>query len=136
MTVGLFGITNKPTAQAPELATVGTCERDGATFVGSTPRALQDGQRPPKKLHDVRPAFPQIPLSTTGNRKWIGEVLLGTDGKVSHTWTIRPIRFPTRSPEFNRAVLTAVQQWEFEPFVLNSKPTPLCMLISVEVPRR
>jgi hypothetical protein len=121
-TLGLLITIAEPTAQRPELATSSVCEREGAKFVGSKPRRLREGQRPPKKLHDVRPVYPDLPPGTKGSGIWVGELLLDTDGKVSHIWTIRQAQLAPPFPAFNAAILDAVRQWQFEPFVAVSTP--------------
>ena len=56
---------------------------------------------------------------------WIGEVLLHTDGKVSHVWTIRQPRLRQAFRAFNRAIVDAVRQWQYEPFVVQAQATPI-----------
>jgi TonB family protein len=128
-TVGLLFTTAEPTAQRAEISS--PCEGEGARFVGSKPRMLQVWQRAPRKLRDVRPEYPDLPPGTRGSGMWIGEILLDTDGKVSHIWTIRQARLIPPFPAFNRAVLDAVRRWQFEPFVVESEATPICVTVSV-----
>ena len=130
-TLGLLFTTAEPTAQRPELATA--CEREGAKFVGSKPRTLREWQRPPKKVRDVRPTYPDLPRGTRGSGIWIGELLLDTDGNVSHIWTIRQARLTPPFPAFNRAILDAVRQWQFEPFVVESEARPIWLTVSVKI---
>lgn len=120
-------------AKAPERAASSACEREGAPFVGSKPRMLRQWQRPPKKVRDVRPRYPELPPGTSGRGIWIGEILLDTHGKVSHIWTIRQVRLTPAFPAFNNAILDAVRQWQFEPFVVESQPRPVCMTVSVNI---
>ncbi len=134
-TVGLLFTIAEPTAQWTELLTA--CEREGDRFVGSKPRTLQRGQRAPKKVRDVRPTYPVLPPGTTrGSGMWIGEVLLDTEGKVSHIWTIRQAPITPPFPAFNRAILDAVRQWQFEPFVVQSQARPICLTLSVSIDGR
>ena len=123
-------------AKRPEPAASSACERQGATFVGSRPRMLREWQRPPKKVRDVRPAYPELPPGTRSSGMWIGEILLDTNGKVSHVWTIRQARLTPPFPAFNNAIVEAVRQWQFEPFVVRSEPRPICMTVSVNINRR
>jgi len=64
---------------------------------------------------------------------WIGEVLLGTDGKVSHVWAIREVQFKPPFPEFNQAIADAVHRWEYEPLVPKSGGTPVCITVTVTI---
>jgi len=64
---------------------------------------------------------------------WIGELLVGFDGKVAHVWTLRDVRFTPPFPAFNAAIVAAIQQWEFEPVVVESKPTPICITATMTI---
>lgn len=94
---------------------------------------LREWQRPPKKVRDVRPTYPELPPGTRSSGMWIGEILLDTHGKVSHIWTIRQARLTPPFPAFNKAILDAVRQWQFEPFVVESQARPICMTVSVNI---
>jgi hypothetical protein len=118
-------------AKQPEQAASSACEREGATFVGSMPRILREWQRPPKKVRDVRPTYPELPPGTRSSGVWIGEILLDTHGKVIHIWTIRQARLTPPFPAFNNAILDAVRQWQFEAFVVPSHARPVCMTVTV-----
>ncbi len=120
-------------AKRPEPAAWSACERQGATFVGSRPRMLREWQRPPKKVRDVRPAYPELPPGTRSSGMWIGEILLSTNGKVSHVWTIRQARLTPPFPAFNNAIVEAVRQWQFEPFVVRSEPKAICLTVTVNI---
>ena len=132
-TVGLLFAGAEPTAQRPELATSTSCEREGAKFVGSKPQKLENWQPPPKKVRDVRPTYPELPRGTRGSGMWFGELLVDAEGRVSHVWTVRQARLTPPLPEFNRAILDAVRQWQFQPFVVNSQARPVCMTVSVTI---
>jgi hypothetical protein len=123
-------------AKRPEQAASSACETEGATFVGSKPRMLREWQGPPKKVRDVRPTYPDLPPGTRSSGMWIGEILLDTHGEVSHIWSIRQVRLTPPFPGFNNAILDAVRQWQFEPFVVESQARPLCMTVSVNINSR
>ena len=118
-------------AKPPERAASSACEREGAPFVGPKPRMLREWRRGPKKVRDVRPTFPELPPGTRGSGMWIGEILLDTHGNVSQIWTIRQVRLTPPFPAFNNAILDAVRQWQFEPFVVESQARPICLTVSV-----
>jgi hypothetical protein len=122
-------------AKWPEQPASSVCEREGATFVGSRPRMLREWQRPPKKVRDVRPTYPELPPGTRSSGIWIGQILLDTHGKVSHIWTIRQPRVTPPFPAFNKAIVDAVGQWQFEPFVVESEARPICMTVTVNINR-
>jgi TonB family protein len=120
-------------AKWPERPASSACEREGAAFVGSKPRLLRERQRPPKKVRDVRPTYPELPPGTRTSGMWIGEILLDTHGKVRHIWTIRRARITPPFPAFDNAVLDAVRHWQFEPFVVGSEARALCMTVTVNI---
>jgi hypothetical protein len=132
--VGPLLATAQPMAQGPWWAGSSRCEREGAAFVGSKPRILGRGQQSPKKVRNVVPSFPELPSGTRGTGIWIGELLLDAAGKVSHIWTIRQPRITPPFPAINRAILDAVRHWQFEPFIVESQATPLCLMVSVKIP--
>ncbi len=123
-------------AKAPEQPASSACQREGAAFVGSKPRILREWHRRPNKVRDVRPTYPALPRGTRSSGTWIGEILLDAQGGVRHVWTIRPARLIPPFPRFNNAILDAVRQWQFEPFVVGSQAQPVCMIVSVKINRR
>jgi outer membrane biosynthesis protein TonB len=92
--------------------------------------------RAPKKIRDVRPAYPELPPQTRASGIWIGDVLLDTKGKVSQVWAIREVQFTPPFPAFNRAIVDAIRQWEFEPLVFGKTPMPVCMTVTVHIDLR
>jgi hypothetical protein len=89
---------------------------------------------PPEKLVDAQPEFPELPPATVvSGGIWIGEVLVGEDGLVVDAWADREFVIKPPFPEFTEAVLQAIKKWEYEPVVLNSEPTPFCMVVTVHV---
>jgi hypothetical protein len=112
---------------------VGICEREGTAVVGIKPTRVGKAVRAPKKLRDVRPKYPEVPQGTRGIGNWMGEALVDTHGKVAHLWTVREIRFMPPFQEFNTAIVDAIRQWEFEPLIVKSAPTPVCMTVTVTV---
>ena len=98
---------------------------------------LREWQRAPKKVRDVKPTYPEVPNGTTrSSGMWIGEILLDTHGKVRRVWTIRQARLTPPFPAFNNAILDAVRQWQFEPFVVESQARPICLTVSVKIDSR
>jgi hypothetical protein len=64
---------------------------------------------------------------------WVGEALIDTSGKVSRVWPIRQVRFKPAFPAYNQAVVDGIRRWEYEPLLVNGKPTPLCMTVTTNV---
>ena len=105
--------------------------KEGAALVDSTPVQIEPKGRSPKKIRDVRPVYPNLPAGTTGSGPWIGEFLLNERGRVAEVWTVRPIRFTPTFPAFNQAIVSALRQWEFEPFIVDGHPAPVCTSVTI-----
>ena len=120
-------------AQPSDLQKPGVCAREGAKIAGKEPLVVAKGVPAPRKIRNVKPAIPEPPAGTVSNGMWSGEVLVGEDGKVSRVWTIQEVRFTPPFRQANQAVVDAVRQWEFEPAVVNSEATPVCMKVTVGV---
>ena len=111
----------------------GTCQREGGKFVGQRPVRVGGKVRPPKKLHDVRPKYPDFPAGTTGRGNWAGEALIDTNGNVVGVWSIREVEITPPLPAFNKAIVDAIRQWRFEPVRVKDQPVPVCMTVTVNI---
>jgi hypothetical protein len=131
--VAVPGHTQSSDSSEKAVASPGVCEREAQKLVGQ--KAVQIGRsvRAPKKLRDVPPKYPELPPGTVGSGVWLGEVLTNNAGKVAHIWPIREVKFVPPFPAFNNAITDAMQQWEFEPLLVQSKPTAFCMTIGVNI---
>ena len=63
----------------------------------------------------------------------MGEVLLDTKGSVSKIWAIREVQFTPAFPKFNEAIVDAIRNWKFEPVIIKTDPTPVCMTVTVNI---
>lgn len=79
----------------------------------------------PKKLRDVRPIYPPIAASARVQGVVILEVRIDEDGRVTDARVIRPVAI------LDQAAIDAVMQWEYEPTVLNGRPVPVIMTVTV-----
>jgi len=111
----------------------GVCERQAVRLVGQRAVRVGKGIKSPKKIRDVRPDYPSWPPGATGRGAWIGEALIDTQGWVSYVWTIREVEITPELPAFNRAIVDAIHQWQFEPVVLDGVKVPVCMTVAVNV---
>jgi outer membrane biosynthesis protein TonB len=109
----------------------GVCERQAVQLVGQRAVRVGKGIKAPRKVRDVRPDYPSWPPETTGRGVWMGEALIDTQGRVSHVWTIREAEITPELPAFNRAIVDAIRQWQFEPLVVNGVTVPVCMTVVV-----
>ena len=80
---------------------------------------------PPAKIRNVRPDYPQIAQRARIQGFVILEATIGTTGKVENVRVIRSI------PLLDQAAIDAVQQWEYQPTLLNGVPVPVIMTVTV-----
>jgi TonB family protein len=92
---------------------------DGALRVGGNIRT-------PRKVKDVRPLYPQEARDAGVQGVVIIEMRVEADGRVGSARVLRSI------PLLDQAALDAVQQWEFEPTLLNGAPIAVVMTVTVQ----
>jgi protein TonB len=79
----------------------------------------------PVKIKDVAPVYPAIARSTRVAGAVTIEATIGTDGKVVDAQVVRSV------PLLDQAALDAVQQWEYTPTLLNGKPVPITITVTI-----
>jgi len=91
------------------------------------PDAIKVGDdiKPPRKIVDVKPVYPQEAKEAKVEGVVIIEVLLSKDGKVQDARVMRSVE------QLDQAALDAVRQWEFEPVVVNGRPQRAIMTVTV-----
>jgi TonB family protein len=90
-----------------------------------TPIRVGGGITVPRKIRDVKPAYPAIARSAKVSGIVILELVVGADGRVDSAHILRSI------PLLDQAALDAVYQWEFLPTYLNGIAVPLVMSVTV-----
>ena len=133
LAAALIGLGAPLFAQEPQAPTNGVCLREGEKFAGAVPARIGKDVTPPKKVRNVQPKLPTPPKGTTVGGVWLGELLIGTDGKIVRVWTIREIQVTPPLPAFNRAIAEAMGAWEFEPMTIESKTVPGCMTVTFRI---
>jgi protein TonB len=101
--------------------------------VGGLPDAPPPGQavrvggqiKEPKKLRDVKPAYPDIAKQARVQGIVILECVISPQGKVSEVKVLRGI------PLLDAAAIEAVKQWVYTPTLLNGVPVPVIMTVTV-----
>lgn len=81
--------------------------------------------RSPIRIKDAQPIYPFIARSAKKEGVVIIEAIIGVDGKVEDARIIRSI------PLLDQAALDAVKAWEYTPTLLNGRPTPVIMTVTV-----
>jgi TonB family protein len=92
---------------------------DGALRVGRNIRT-------PRKIIDVKPVYPPEARDAQVQGVVILELRIEPDGHVGGARVLRSI------PLLDQAALEAVQQWEFEPTLLNGTPVAVVMTVTVQ----
>lgn len=82
--------------------------------------------RQPAKIHDVRPAYPDIAQRARVQGTVIIEATIGKDGTIEEARVLRSI------PLLDDAALQAVRQWRYEPTYLNGEPVPVIVTVTVQ----
>ena len=93
---------------------------------GDLPVRLPSG--PPRKVHDVRPVWPDEARRAGVQGIVIVEFTVDVDGTVADARILRGI------PLLEKAALDCVRQWRYEPTLLNGRPTPFRMTAAVTFP--
>lgn len=122
------------TAKA-EMAPPRTCDQEGEKILGKQPFRIDKSTGSPRKTRDFAPKYPRLPKGTTVRvaGPWVGDVLIDPAGRVVRVWPIRQVAFTPPFPAFNTAIVDAIKQWRFEPFLLANSPVPVCMAVSVNI---
>jgi TonB family protein len=81
--------------------------------------------REPKKVKDVQPRYPDIAKQARVQGVVTIECLLSPDGKV------RFARILYGVPVLNASALEAVRQWEYTPTLMDGRPVPVFMTVTV-----
>ena len=79
----------------------------------------------PTKTKDVKPEYPADARSARVEGVVIIEAVIGADGKVMDAKVLRSVA------RLDQAALDAVKQWEYSPTLLNGKPVPVVMTVTV-----
>jgi TonB family protein len=83
------------------------------------------GIKPPTKILDVRPVYPEVAEKARVQGIVICEVLIRPDGTVGDARVLRSI------PLLDQAAFNAVLQWVFTPTLLNGNAVPVIMTVTV-----
>lgn len=89
------------------------------------PMRIGGDLKPAKKLKDVKPVYPPVAQSAQVRGVVIVEAVIDADGKIAASRVLRSI------PLLDEAALAAVNQWEFEPVLMNGVPSPVMMTVTV-----
>ena len=98
----------------------------GQTSVdGLAPVRVGGAIKPPVKLVNVPPVYPEEAKASQVQGVVIIEAIIDTAGNVSETRVLRSI------PLLDQAAVDAVKQWQFTPTLMNGSPVPVIMTTTV-----
>jgi protein TonB len=81
--------------------------------------------RPPVKIHDVLPVYPEAARLARVEGLVIIEAVIGPTGSVAEARVLRS------KPLLDQAAIDAVRQWKYTPTLLNGIPVPVIMTVTV-----
>jgi hypothetical protein len=64
---------------------------------------------------------------------WVGEALIGPDGRVRKVSVLRDLKFEPAFPQFSNAITDAIREWRFAPTTVAGNAVPVCMTVSVNI---
>ncbi len=106
--------------------TVGTVSPStSSTATSQPPLRVGGGVKPPKKLLDVPPVYPEVAKDAGVSGVVIVEATIDTEGHVQDVRVVRSI------PLLDEAALDAVKQWRYSPTWLNGEPVPVKMTMTI-----
>jgi hypothetical protein len=120
-----------PTQTSGPPPTAGVCRREGEALVRWPPvDADALPEIPPRRIQTM-PEFPALPVGASAKRNWVGELLVGADGEVRRVWVLQETQLTPPVPAFNEAIVTAVERWVYEPYIVNGLVQPFCLTVTI-----
>lgn len=96
-----------------------------APVAPSRPVVVGGHIKPPARTKYVMPVYPEIARANRVEGVVILEAIIGADGRVDEARVLRS------KPLLDEAALAAVRTWEYTPTLLNGRPTPVIMTVTV-----
>ena len=141
LTLALTLTTQTPEPPAPTRAsgvppTPGVCRREGEALMGRQPVDADALPLTPPRRIQTMPEFPDLPTGTSAKGNWVGELLVGADGTVRRVWVLRETQLTPTVPSFNEAIVSAVERWEYEPYIVDGLVLPFCVTVTITLEGR
>lgn len=80
---------------------------------------------PPVKIRDASPVYPELPRLARTEGQVVIEAVIGVTGDVVETRVLRA------TPLFAEAALAAVRHWRYRPTLINGRPVPVVLTVTV-----
>ncbi len=87
--------------------------------------AIRGPSNAPRKIRDVVPIYPEAARQANVSGIVILELALDVNGSVTDARLLRSI------PLLDAAAVEAVRQWQYEPMMMNGKPIPIRLTVTV-----
>jgi hypothetical protein len=135
--VALLASLSLPPARAKqrvrdrEADTAPQCEIEAQKRLGIQAFRVSADRKAPKRTRYVAPSYPATPQGTpsvVGQGWWVGDVLIGRNGKVVDVFVRREPKFTPPFPAFAAAIVRAIREWEYE-----RSDTPVCMTVTITI---
>ena len=126
LTVSSNGTPAPPRRVSPAEAQAALARLQSRRGIGDCPAASNVGGniRAPRKLDDVKPTYPESLSATRTSGAVEMDAVIGVDGLIREVKTVSATH-----PEFERAAVDAVRQWEFDTTLLNCEPIEVTMKV-------
>jgi TonB family protein len=92
---------------------------------GNAPVRVGGSIKAPKKIKDVKPAYPEEAQFARAQGVVIIEATIDANGRIAGARVLKSV------PMLDEAALDAVKQWEFEPTMVNNVAVPVIMTVTV-----
>ena len=89
------------------------------------PIRIGEGVTPPRKIHDVHPTYPPGAREAGIQGLVILDATIGPAGEVSDIEVLRSV------PELDQAAIDAVEQWRWEPTLVDGEPVSIQMTVTI-----
>ena len=89
------------------------------------PIRIGDGVPPPAKIHDVPPVYPPAARETGIQGLVVLEATIDPTGVVGNIEVLRSV------PELEAAAIAAVEQWRYEPTLVDGAPVSVLMTVTI-----
>ena len=89
------------------------------------PIRIGNGVPPPAKIHDVPPVYPPAAREAGVQGLVILEATIDPTGEVGNIDVLRSV------PELEEAAVTAVEQWRYEPTLIDGAPVSVLMTVTI-----
>jgi protein TonB len=91
----------------------------------SGPVRVSELVRPPRKMVDVRPVYPEYARAARIEGTVVLEAILDRNGRIDQLRVVKSVAL------LDQAALDAVRQWRYSPTVLNGQPVAVLMTITI-----